>query len=800
MRDIRKEIRQRRLYFDGGYGTVFEQRGFGKNPPETLNLSAPQEVTRLHEEYIGAGCDILTTNTFGVNSEKYENYAELIRAAVSCAKRARENFLSGKVGAENAAKAEKDIYIAFDIGPTGKLLEPIGELSFERAVKIFSDSVKEAVKCGVDLFIVETMNDSYETKAAVLAVRENSDLPVFVTNAYDKNGRLMTGADPLAMITMLEGLGADALGLNCSFGPDVMLGMIEEFTKNASLPIIVSPNAGLPKLKNGRTFYDVSAEEFSLYMQAIAEKGAHILGGCCGTMPEYIALTVEKTKDIAYPAVTDKNITAVSSYTHAEIVGEKPLLIGERLNPTGKPKLKEALKSGDMKYILEEGLRQTKKGAHILDVNVGLPGIDEKAAMREIVRNLQGATDVPLQLDSPSAEVLESAMRIYNGKPLINSVNGDDASMSAIFPLVKKYGGTVIALTMDKDGIPETAMGRAVIAEKIIARAAECGVGKKDIVVDPLCMAVSSDAKSALVTLETLKILKSRGIKTSLGVSNVSFGLPEREKINAAFFTMALACGLDMAIMNPLSAAMTDVYYAYRALSGTDASCGEYIKYVSSAEGEKEQTEQKKSAGLKEAVVKGLRRTAIERTEELLKTQEPMRIIDEYVVPALREVGEGFERKKIFLPQLMMSADAAAGAFEKIKENMPKDAIDDGKAIVLATVQGDIHDIGKNIVKVLLESYGFKVYDLGKNVPKETVLQTVRETGCKLVGLSALMTTTIPSMEETIKLLKSEIGDITVIVGGAVLTADCAKTIGADAYCADAMDTVRFLQKFYAKS
>ena len=611
----------------------------------------------------------------------------------------------------------------------------------------------------------------------------------------------MTGADPAAMTARLEGLGVDAIGMNCSFGPDVMLEIIDRFTENSSLPLIANPNAGLPQVEDGKTVYDISAEEFADYMVRLAEKGVTVLGGCCGTTPEYIAATVRKTSSIPFRAPIEKNKTVVSSYTHAVEVADSPILIGERINPTGKPKLKEALRSGDFNYILNEGVRQSEAGAHILDVNVGLPEIDEAETMKKAVSALQAVTDTPLQLDSSSPAVLERAMRIYNGKALINSVNGEDDSMNAVFPLVKKYGGTVIALTMDKSGIPESAEARAEIAERIAQRAAEYGIKKKDIIVDPLCLTVSSDSRSALVTLHALRLLRERGFKTSLGVSNISFGLPEREKINTAFFACALENGLNCAIMNPFSAGMTDTYYAFRALHGMDASCADYIGYAASsapAPKASPNTASGEAPDLEYAVINGMRDSAVAASLTLLETETPLEIINNRIVPALAKVGKSFEEKRTYLPQLLMSAESASAAFEKIKEKMPRGESSDGRDVILATVKGDIHDIGKNIVRVLLESYGFKVFDLGRDVDPEEVCRRAAETGCRLVGLSALMTTTVPSMEETIRMLHERCPGVTVIVGGAVLNEEYAEMIHADKYCEDAMDTVRFAQSFYS--
>ncbi len=782
---IQEAIQKKRLYFDGGTGTVLQSMGLpAGTPPEVWNLTCPEKITALHQAYLDAGSNIIKTNTFGVNRDKYPDFADYIEAAVSCAKA--------------AAKGREDVYIAFDMGPSGRLLKPLGDLAFEDAVALFAENVKAAAALGVDCILIETMNDCYETKAAVLAAKENCTLPVFVTNAYDESGKLMTGADPAAMIAMLEGLGVDALGMNCSFGPDKMLKLLDEFITRTSLPIIVNPNAGLPKVVDGKTVFDISPTAFAMFMEEMAKSGACILGGCCGTTPEYIKETVAKTYHISYQLPKKQELTVVSSYTHAVTVAEEPILIGERINPTGKKRLKEALRNSDDTYLLKEGQRQAEAGVKILDVNVGLPEIDERAVMERVIPALQAVTDLPLQIDSSDAKVLESAMRIYNGKPLINSVDGKAESMDAVFPLIAKYGGAVIALTMDETGIPETAEGRVAIAQKIIKRAAEFGIEKKDIIVDPLCLTVSSDSQSAKVTLEAVRCLKELGIKTSLGVSNISFGLPEREKMNAVFFAQALSQGLSCAIMNPFSQRMMDVYYSHRALSGLDTGCLDYINY---ADSQKEipaaaplKTEKD---GLKAAVIAGISQEAEVLATELLKTEAPLAIIDDQIIPALNEMGRAFEEKRAYLPQLLMSAEAATAAFEKIKEQLPTAAVNQEKAVILATVKGDIHDIGKNIVKVLLESYGFFVYDLGKDVEPEAVCDKVKETGCKLVGLSALMTTTVPAMEETVARLHAEDSSCCVMVGGAVLNQEYADMIHADSYSADAMGAVRFVKEFY---
>lgn len=779
---ITEKLKTTRLFFDGGTGTVLQSMGLKSGEcAEKWNIEKPEKIISLHKEYLSNGADIIKTNTFGINALKYDNYEEMIVAGIDCAKIAVADF-------ENK-------FIAFDLGPLGQLLKPLGTLKFEDAVELFAKNIRVAKEQGVDLILIETMNDCYETKAAVIAAKENCDLPVFVTNVYDESKKLMTGASPLAMISMLEGLRVDAIGINCSLGPDKMLPVVKEYVKHSSLPIIVNPNAGLPTVVDGKTVFNINADEFAGFMREIAECGATILGGCCGTTPEYIAKTIEKVKDTEYSLPKFKNETVVSSYTNAVKISKKPVLIGERINPTGKKKLKEALKNNDLNYILNEGITQAETGVKILDVNVGLPEIDEPKMMKIVVESLQAVTDLALQIDTSDVKALETALRIYNGKALINSVNGKVESMSAVFPLVKKYGGVVIALTLDENGIPETAEGRVEIAKRIIETAKEYGIDKKDIVVDPLAMTISSNPDNAEVTLKAIRELRGLGVYTSLGVSNISFGLPNRSIINSTFFATALENGLNLAIMNPFSSEMMNVYYGFNALKGYDENCTDYIAYAT--ETKEEAVLSKSDMDLQKAIIKGVSSTAIEQTEVLLKTEQPLDIINNHIVPALNEIGVAFENKKAFLPQLLMSAEAASSSFEVLKTKMQSsDDVSKG-SIVLATVKGDIHDIGKNIVKVMLESYGFKVYDLGKDVEPETIVKCAVKNGCKLVGLSALMTTTVPAMEKTIKLLNETDKSIKTIVGGAVLTEDYAKMINADFYAVDAMSGVRIAEEFY---
>ena len=652
--------------------------------------------------------------------------------------------------------------------------------------------------------MIETMSDSYETRAALLAAKENSTLPVFVSCAHGEDGKLMTGANPAAMVAMLEGMGADAIGINCSFGPRKLMGVIREYLDYASIPVIFKPNAGLPAVIEGRTTYDLSPEDFATDMAEAIALGVHAVGGCCGTTPQYIKALVQKTANARPQPIMQKNITCVSSYTHAVIFDKEPILIGERINPTGKKRFKEALKAGDMDYILHEGLSQAEAGVHILDVNVGLPEIDEVSMLQSAVCRLQEVTDLPLQIDTSDPAAMEAALRRYNGKAMINSVNGKTESMQAVFPLVKKYGGLVVALTLDESGIPARAEERVAIAERILSVAAEYGIDKKDIIFDPLALTVSADQTAACETLRAASIIKHRlGCHTSLGVSNVSFGLPQRDVINSTFFALALGRGLSAAIMNPYSSAMMKTYYAFRALDGQDENCGEYIEFAQSlpitesvsAPAKAVTVTREEKSELQKAIIKGLRDRAAVLTREELKTRAPLDVVQSDVIPALDVVGEGFEVKTVYLPQLLMAAEAAKAAFEEIKAHLPA-AANNGVSVVLATVKGDIHDIGKNIVKLLLENYGFDVSDLGRDVSPDRVADETVRLHAPLVGLSALMTTTVPAMEDTIRVLRKRAPWCRIVVGGAVLTEEYAVSIGADKYARDAMETVRYAETF----
>ncbi len=785
---VRELLQQQIVRLDGGMGTLLQAEGLQPGElPERWNVSHPDKITAIHKAYYEAGSQIVSANTFGANSLKFDD-AEL------------ESLIKAAFDNARAAKTRDDQFIALDIGPTGKLLKPFGDLDFEDAVKVFAKTVTLGVKYGADLIFIETMNDSYETKAAVLAAKENSDLPVLVSNAYGADGKLMTGASPAAMVALLEGLGVDALGANCSLGPKQLRSVALELLAAASVPVILKPNAGLPKSVNGKTVFDVLPDEFADEVASLMTEGVRVVGGCCGTTPAYIAALTDKTVQMKPKPIAAKAQTVVSSYTHTVAFGNEPILIGERINPTGKKRFKQALLENDMDYILKEGVAQQEKGVHILDVNVGLPDIDETEMLTRAVGELQAIIDLPLQIDTADPVAMEAALRRVNGKPLINSVNGKEESMRAIFPLVKRYGGVVIALTLDENGIPDTAEGRVAIAEKILKTAAEYGIPKHEIVFDTLAMTISADTRSALVTLKALKTIREElGCHTSLGVSNVSFGLPTRDVVNSTFFALALENGLSAAIMNPYSAPMMQTYYTYRALKGLDENCAAYIaaaeQFVVTATTAPTavKTETESRSALQHAIAKGLQDEAAAVTGELLKTQQPLDIVNNEIIPALDTVGQGFENKTVYLPQLLMSAEAAKSAFECIKATMPTGQRN-GPAVVLATVKGDIHDIGKNIVKLLMENYGYTVIDLGRDVPPEAVVDAVNKHNAKLVGLSALMTTTVPAMEETIALLRERVPACKVMVGGAVLTQEYADRIGADFYAKDAMEGVRYAE------
>lgn len=780
---IIEKIKNNIIVFDGAFGTELQKKGLipGEHPEE-WNITHKDEVIAVHKSYIDAGADIINANTFGANRLNFgDRTEEIIFAAVRNAKQA-------------VADSGKDCYVTLDIGSLGKLLKPAGELDFEEAVEIFSEVVVSGTKAGADMILIETMTDSLETKAAVLAAKENSSLPIFVSNAYDESQRLLSGTDAEAMVAMLEGLRVDAIGINCSLGPIQMKPIVEKLCKFSSTPVFVCPNAGLPREENGRTVFDVNADEFAEIVKDFVSMGVHGIGGCCGTTPEFIKKLAEIRKSTTPLPIEKKNFTVVSSYAKSVYFGETPVLIGERINPTGKAKFKQALRDNDIGYILGEATGQKDKNVHILDVNVGLPEIDEVRMMQDAVNAIQAVVDLPLQIDTSDFSAMEKAMRIYNGKPMINSVNGKKEVMDKVFPLVKKYGGVVVGLTLDESGIPETAEGRIAIAEKIYREAIKYDIEKKDIIIDPLALTISSDRSSANTTLEAVRrIRKELGGNTILGVSNISFGLPCRDNINSAFFTMAMQKGLSSAIINPYSDKMMESYYSFVALSNCENGTEKYIDFASAVTEEKISATQEITS-LKTAIEKGLEEKAKALAENLIKDKSALDIINEEIVPALDSVGEKFEKKTLFLPQLLMSANAAKNAFDVIKATISGEKqVSKGK-LILATVKGDIHDIGKNIVKVILENYSYDVIDLGKDVEPELIVKTAEEENVRLVGLSALMTTTVPAMKETITLIKKKLPQCKTVVGGAVLTEEYAEMIGADKYAKDAMETVRYAE------
>ncbi|MBQ6467881.1 MAG: homocysteine S-methyltransferase family protein [Clostridia bacterium] len=786
--DLLSFIKSNIVILDGAMGTMLQRYGLQPGEkPEKWNLTRPEVITEIHKMYFDAGSNIVNTNTFGLNRFNFspDEIESISKAAVENARKAAE------LSAEPQPK-----YVAFDIGPSGKMLKPAGDVDFEEAVAAFGEMARYAEKNGADLITLETFTDSYETKAALLGVKENCSLPVFVTNAYGEDDSLFTGASPEAMAAMLEGMGADAIGLNCSFGPEKLLSVLKRIKSVSSVPVIFKPNAGMPEFIDGKTVYNIGPEFFADYIGQAAGLGADIVGGCCGTNPDYIRAVKSVLSGRAKNSVEKKYITAVSCNTHTVVFNKYPVIIGERINPTGKKAVKAALLNDDTDYLVSEGLEQIENSADILDVNCGMPEIDEQVKLPALIEKLQSVCDVPLQIDTSDPAAMEAAMRIYNGKPMINSVNGKKEVMDSIFPLIKKYGGVAVALTLDENGIPSTARGRADIAERIISEAESYGIEKHNLVFDPLCLTVSADSSSGRVTLDAVKIISEElGCKTILGVSNISFGLPAREKINSVFLTMALQNGLSGAIINPKSKVMTDSFFAFPALNGTDKNCLRYIDYVNSA-GQDVQVKpaEKEAPSLESAIISGRAELASKITAGIIDNTAAVDIIGKFIIPALNKVGEQFEKKKIFLPQLIMSAEAAKSSFEVIKSASSGNTQEHKYSVILATVKGDIHDIGKNIVKLILENYGYDVIDLGKNVSPDDILDAARQYNARVVGLSALMTTTVPAMKETVELLHSELPGCKVIVGGAVLTDEFARSMGADAYGADAMETVKYCE------
>lgn len=826
---IREFLGKEILYFDGAMGTRLQEAGMKPGElPEIWNITHPEVVTAIHASYIKAGANILKSNTFGANRLKLEGSGYSVEAVVSAAlKNARAAWELVPSAPHEAVpgdapdvthRASHDVasdvtqgmvsevapvkrFVSLDLGPTGKLLAPYGDLPFEEAVSLYAEMVRAGVKAGADLILIETMSDTYEAKAAILAAKENSDLPVFVTFTFDRDGNLLNGASVETAMLLADGLGVDAAGFNCGLGPDLVAGFIPRARAVTKLPLIANSNAGLPVEKAGKTVYTIAPYAFAAYMKEICRLGGSVLGGCCGTSPDFIRTLAQETKDMKPSAAPLLTVTAATGYGRPVYFDGPPVLIGERINPTGKPLLKEALQKGNMDYVCRLGLEQLDRGAHVLDVNVGLPGLDEKETLGKAVSALQAITSVPLEIDTANPAVMEKGLRLYNGRPILNSVNGKQESMEQVFPLVKKYGALVVGLCLDEKGIPATAEGRLAVAEKIIREAEKYGISTDRILVDPLALTVSTDSRNPQIDEAVIRALRSRGIHTVMGVSNVSFGLPNRDAVNSAFFTLMLAAGLSSAIINPQSVRMMETYYAFCALSGQDEGCKNYVARFADMP--------KNTPGaavsdytLYDAVVKGLVEQSGKAVKKLLaENKAPLDIINQFIIPALNTVGEGFGKKTLFLPQLLMAADAAKEAFEVLKTVMStKDqtGTDEENTIVLAVVKGDIHDIGKNIVKVLWENYGYTVVDLGKDVPPETIVAAVDKYHARLVGLTALMTTTVASMEEAIAALRKNT-DVNILVGGAVMTRDYAATIGADGYAPDAVAAVDYANELLRK-
>ncbi len=784
--DIRARLHNKEIIrLDGAMGTMLQAAGLklGENP-EVLNITEPDTVHKVHTAYFAAGSEVVYTNTFGANAHKLKRTGytpeDVIQTAVRIAK--------------IAAKPYNGL-AALDIGPIGELLEPMGSLKFEEAYELFAQQVRAGAEAGADLIAIETMTDLYEAKAALLAAKENCNLPVFVTMTFEQDGRTFTGCSVPAMALTLQGLGADAIGINCSLGPKQIYSLAQTLVSWTTLPIIIKPNAGLPTVKDGQTAYDLSPAEFGRELAGFLDLGVSIMGGCCGSNPEFIRELCRnldgKAPDLSKRV--EKVPPAVCSNTEVVPI-DQVRVIGERINPTGKKLFKQALLNGDMDYIVKQGIDQAEAGADILDVNVGLPSIDEAAMMARVVKELQGAVSLPLQIDSSSQAAAEAGLRYYNGKPILNSVNGEEAVLSRLLPLVKKYGCAVVGLTLDENGIPKKAEERLAIAAKIKARALEYGIPPEDVYIDCLTLTASAEQESAMETVRAVQMVKEQlGLKTVLGVSNISFGLPAREKLNQTFLSAAMAAGLDLPIINPNAAPMMDAVSSFLVLSNADKGSVKYIKRFAQEGKNVKNTPTAPAAGydINFTILHGMREETRQLCRGILQETAPLDIVNKVLIPALDEVGKLYESGKIFLPQLIAAAEAAKSAFEVIRASLPSgDKSAEKGPIVIATVKGDIHDIGKNIVKVVLENYGYRIIDLGKDVPVETVVRAVEQHHAKLVGLSALMTTTLVSMEQTIQAIRKQGIDCKIWVGGAVLTPEYAQQIGADFYAKDAQQSV----------
>ena len=782
--ELQNKLGKEFVFFDGAMGTMLQKAGLPVGGlPEEYNFLHPEIIEDIHRQYAEAGADIITTNTFGANELKLaeSNYSveEIIHQAVALAK----NKSSGRL-------------VALDVGPIGQLLEPIGDLSFERAYDIFKRQVLAGVSGGADLILIETLSDLHELKAAILAARENSNLPIFATMTFQDDGRSLTGTDPSTMAHVIGRLGVTALGVNCSLGPSELKPIVEAMSKATDVPIMVQPNAGLPKFHKGVTSFDISAEE----MASLAAAGASVLGGCCGSTPEFIIKMKKKVASLGPVSIKSEKTTVVCSSSKTVHIGGDPILIGERINPTGKKLFKEALKRGDFDYVVSEAILQKEAGASILDVNVGIREIDEREAMVKAIKEIQDVLDTPLQIDSTKADVIEAALRICNGKPIINSVNGEEKSLSAILPLAKKYGACILGLTLDENGIPRTADERIKVADKIINRAIKEGIPREDILIDCLVLTASAQQKEVVETIKAVTEIKRLfGVKTVLGISNVSFGLPGRDLLNSTFLAMALSAGLDAPIVDPLSKDIQNTLKTYRVLAGKDEDASDYLNSFTNEPSREPSSAYISQKTLKQIILDGHKSAIKEKTLEMLQTVDAMDIVNFHLIPALDYVGEQYEKRILFLPQLIRSAETVKSSFEILQEHIStngKPRLNKGN-IILATVKGDVHDIGKNIVKTLLQNYGFEILDLGKNVSPEKIVEEAIKKDIKLLGLSALMTTTVDTMAETIALLHEKHPSCHTFVGGAVLSPELSRQISADYYGKDARAAVSIAQNFF---
>ena len=785
--EIKEYLKDNLLIFDGAMGTMLQKEGLpiGDNP-EIFGLKNSDKLLKIHKKYLDAGCNVLTTNTFGCNELKITKLGytveEIIDNAIKVARQAIEE-----------SDKSKPRFVALDIGPIGEMLEPMGTLSFERAYEIFARQAIQGEKSGADLIIIETMMDLYEAKAAVLAVKENTNLPVICTMTFEENGRSFTGCLPEAMVATIEGLGVDAIGVNCSLGPKQLLPIVKRITELAKIPVIVQANAGLPIIKNNEAIYEMTAKEFFQGVKKFVDSGVSIIGGCCGTNETFIKEICDNIDKLEKKEPNRKESTIVcSAAKYVDVNG--PVIVGERLNPTGRQPLIDAYISGNNDYVINLALEQSKEGSEIINVNVGVPSIDEEKTMKRVIKGIQEVVDTPLQIDSSNVKALESGLRYYNGRTIVNSVNGKEESLESVLPLVKKYGACVVGLTLDEDGIPSTAEGRFNIAKKIVERAEQYGIKRKDIFIDCLSLTVSAQQDEALETIKAIKMVKEKlGCKTILGVSNISFGIPNRQALNNTYLNLALGSGLDLPIINTENKVMVESVHAYKVISNMDKGCVEYIeKYKDVSKDNKPQKGKNyEDLTLEEAIERGLKEEVKDLTLKILDSKDEHYVLDEVLIPALDVVGTKYDKGELFLPQMIQSAETVKVALNIIKERLSKNNNTSSKGkIIVATVQGDIHDIGKNIVKIMLENYGYEVIDLGKDVPINEVVKRAKEENIELIGLSALMTTTVENMKKTIEALKENGISSKVFVGGAVVTEEYAKKINADYYSKDAKSAI----------